>query len=242
MDALTEARMIARTQGRWGAAQGQYFKAVNPTIGTGITGPAAQSFTTAANLLTIWNQAPATSNVFVFPDYIKTLVTVVDTGGTALQYAVSLDIIKLYSSGGTIITDRVGVQASASGPVNVLRQLPTSNPTWPGFGAQAQIAFGAITTVAGGILTVARGVMKAATAAPVTVVNDEYIWTFNSSLESSGTSSKLGTTAAVYRDNVGIVCIPPQGSMALRLWVPAITVGATFEVEVGWWEVPAYPA
>jgi len=127
MDALSEARMIARSQGRWGASQGSYFKAMNPTPGTGIIGPGGTQAFSATSALFVWrNTAPATSNVFVFPDYVKLLVTVVDTSATAMHYLFALDTIPRFNSGGTSLM----AAANANGPVNVLRSRSSISARW----------------------------------------------------------------------------------------------------------------
>jgi hypothetical protein len=237
MDALTEARMIARSQGRWGASQGSYFKCLGAAVGTGTASSLQQTFSDTSAIFLMENGAPATSNVYSYPDYFRIVVTSPDTAGTDFQVSGLVDTTIRYISGGQRQTG-VG-QSNVSGPVNV------SLAQTAGHQQQTAVAAGALVLVAASIKRVAlsRAIVKKNAAAPIGVAGDEFLFTFNASLESQGTGSKAGTTAANYRENLGIVCIPPQGSFALNAWfTAALTAGFTFEWEAGWWELASFPA
>jgi hypothetical protein len=237
MDALTSSKFLSATLARWAAAQGYYYKAVNATPSTGIISSIQQTFSATSGLFCIQNSAPATSNVFLFPDYLKLLVSVVDTTATAFQYLGVVDNTLRYSSGGTAL-NTVGTAAANNGPMNTRRRVVGTLP-------QASLTYGALTLAAEGSLVVrqSRGCVKA-NVAPFSQVNDEYYFAFGSSADAGAGSAKTAaaSTPSVYRQNLGMVSIAPQGSFVLNAWFPAITVGFTAEVEVGWWEVPADPA
>jgi len=237
MDALTSAKFLQATVSRWAAAQGYYYKAVNATPSTGIISSTQQTFSATSGLFCMQNTAQVNSNVFLFPDYLKLLVSVVDTTATAFQYLGAVDNTLRFSSGGTALTT-VGTAASNNGSMNTRRRIAGSLP-------QAAITYGALVLAAEGsqVVRQSRGCVKA-NAAPFSQVNDEYYFAFGPSADAGAGSAKTSAAATptVYRQNVGMVSIAPQGSFVFNAWFPAITVGFTAEVEVGWWEVPADPA
>lgn len=250
MDALTSAKFLSGTQGRWLASQGQYFKAISPTIGTGQLGPAATAFSATSAFFVMQNTAPATSNVFLFPDLLRLLTSVVDVTSAAgsLQYAISIDNVLRYSSGGVQLVTP-GTYANNNGPTQTSRigatPLGGQASGAKSYGPQAAIFAGAIVTAAesANVVRIARGFAKAGAATAVTVLGDEFFFSFSNSYDAGSGQSKVGTTAAIYRQNPGLVGgIGPQGSMVLHLWEILETTPPTFETDVGWWEAPAYPA
>lgn len=237
MDALTSSKFLSATAARWAAAQGYYFKAVNATPSTGIVSSTQQTFLATSGLFCIQNTAPVGSNVFLFPDFLKLLVTVADTSATSVQYLGAVDNTLRFASGGTALVT-AGTAASNNGPLNTRRRVTGSLP-------EASVFYGALTLAAEGsqVVRCTRGAIKAGAAA-ITQPNDELYFAFGSSADAGAGSSKTSaaTTPTVYRQNLGMVSVAPQGSFVLNVWCPAITVGFTAEVEVGWWEVPADPA
>jgi len=249
MDALTSAKLLAGTQGRWLASQGQYFKAISPTIGTGQLQPAATAFSATSAGFLVQNTAPATSNVFVFPDLLRLLTSVVDVTSAAgsLQYAISIDNILRYSSGGTQLVTP-GTYANNNGPTQTSRigATPLGGQVTSGksYGPQAAVFAGAIVATAesANVVRIARGFVKAGAATAVMVVGDEVVFAFSNSYDGGSSSTKVGTTASIYRQSPGLVGgIGPQGSMLIHLWELLETTPPTFETDFGWWEVPAYP-
>jgi hypothetical protein len=251
MDALTSAKFLAGTQGRWLASQGPYFKAISPTIGTGQLGPTATAFAaTTSAFLCIQNTAGAGSNVFVYPDLARFLVSVADvvSAGSSLQYALVLDQALRYSSGGTQLVTP-GTYANNNGPTQSSRigatPLGGQATGAKSYGPQAAIFAGALvlTAESANAVRIGRGIIKVAAASPVCVVADEYFFSFSNSYDSGAGQSKIGTTAAIYRQNPGLVGgIGPQGSLALHLWEANQTTAPTLETDIGWWEAPSYPA
>lgn len=242
-DALTSAKFLAGTQGRWLASQGQYYKAISPTIGTGQLGPTAAAFSATSAFLVMQNTAPANSNVYLFPDLARLLCSVIDATSAAgsLQYAISIDTILRYSSGGTQLVTP-GTYANNNGPTHTARMGPAQVKAT---GPQTAVFAGALVTAAesANVVRVARGFVKAGGATAVCVVGDEFIFAFSNSYDGGSSSTKVGTTAAIYRQSPGLVGgIGPQGSLVLHLWELLETTAPTFETDVGWWEIPSYPA
>jgi len=242
MDALTALRYLEATRGRWGAAQGQYFKATTPTPGTGILLNPRTSFSDNAATLLVMNSAPANSNVYLIPDYIRLSVSVVDaiSAGSEFDFVATLDPTLRYSSGGTqIVTPKT--YASNNGPVNSLRAGPA--PNIGPYGPQASVYMGSVTLAAasGNLIHSSRGVMKTGTTTAIAVVGDEYNFSFSTGVDGAG-SAKAGSAATAYRLNLGPHVIAPQSSLALIFWCVNLTTAPTCELDMGWWEVPAYPA
>jgi hypothetical protein len=239
MDALTNAKFLQASAARWGASQGWYYKAINGTPSTGIISAAQTTFSATSALLCMQNTAPTGSNVFTFPDYVRFLVSIVDASGaaSAFQYVIAIDDQLWYASGGTQVVTP-GTYASNNGPVQALRTGADQMPT---YGPQTAIFVGALTLNAATteVVRTGRGSLKQTAASPVAAVNDEYIFTFSPSSDSSG-SAKLGAVAtpAIYRQNVGIHSIAPQTSLAMPFWFSGATTGVTVEVDIGWFEMP----
>jgi hypothetical protein len=250
MDALTSAKFLAGTQGRWLASQGQYFKTISPTIGTGQLQPAATAFSATSAGFLMQNTAPAGSNVFLFPDLLRLLTSVVDVTSAAgtLQYVISIDNILRYSSGGTQLVTP-GTYANNNGPTQTSRigatPLGGQASGAKSYGPQAAVFAGAIVTAAEStnVVRVARGLAKQGAGTAVMALGDEVIFAFSNSYDGGSSSTKVGTTAAIYRQSPGLVGgIGPQGSMILHLWETLETTPPTFETDFGWWEAPAYPS
>lgn len=239
MDFLSSSLRVDGTRARWFAAQGSTFRAVNPTPGTGIQiSSSQQTFSATKGFLCLQNTAPIGSNVFLFPDYIRLLATAADVASTSIQYLIASDNKLRYSSGGTQIVTP-GTYANNNGPLNALRAAGTP---YASTGPQGALFFGDLTFAAEGSTVVrgARGCMKTG----LVQVNDELLWSFAPSEDVGAGSAKVAAAATptLFRQNVGAWPICPQGSMVFNTWCPAVTTGATFELEVGWFELAAYPA
>jgi hypothetical protein len=238
MDALTNAKFLQASVARWGASQGWYYKAINATPGTGIVSATTASFSALAALVEFQNTAPATSNVFVFPDYVKLIVSVADVESAAgsLNIVVALDNKLRYASGGTQIVTP-GTYANNYGPVNAQR---TGAAVIVPNGPQTALFAGALVLNAESatVIRSARSVAKVGGATNFGVVGDEFLFTFGPSNDAGAGSAKTGTTAAIYRQNLGLQSIAPQSSLAMHFWCPNITTGVTVEVDAGWWEMP----
>jgi hypothetical protein len=238
MDALTNTKFLAASLGRWGASQGWYYKAINATPGTGIVSATTTAFSATAALVEFQNTANTGSNVFSFPDYVKLIVSVADVESAAgsLNVVASIDNKLRFSSGGTQVV-LPGTYANNYGPVQAQRIGPANIVT---NGPQTAIFAGALVLNAesGNVVRTARSVVKVGGATNFGVVGDEYILTFATGNDAGAGSAKTGTTAAIYRQNLGFASIAPQSSLALHFWCPNITTGVTVEVDVGWFEAP----
>lgn len=242
MDYLRAAPLIDSTRGRWGASQGWYYQGMTPTPGTGIISALTTAFSGTAALFEMQNTAPAGSNVYLLPDYVKLTVSVADVTSAAGSFNAvwSLDNKLRYSSGGTQIVTP-GTYANNYGPMQTgrigvaanLQKLP-----------QAAVFLGALVLNAESVNVVrsSRCVAKVGAAANLSPVGDEYVFTFGIGEDVGAGFAKSGTTAAIYRENVGQKAIAPQGSLALHFWCPNITTGLTVELDAAWFETTADPA
>ncbi|HKR55871.1 MAG TPA: hypothetical protein VJS20_06190, partial [Gemmatimonadales bacterium] len=196
-------------------------------------------FSATAALLEIQNTAPAGSNVWVCPDYIKLTVSVADVTSAAGSFnaVFSLDSKLRYASGGTQIVTP-GTYANNYGPMQTLRTGPGANLSHL---PQAAVFLGALVLNAesGNVVRSSRCVAKVGAAANLSPVGDEYVFTFGQGEDVGAGFAKTGTTAAIYRENVGQKAIGPQSSMALHFWCPNITTGLTVELDAAWFEVTA---
>ena len=247
MDALNKIRVEEEMRGRWHVAGGRYYKAMTGTPGgAGHTVTVNTTFSSTSAIFEMENPnqiypnsaggaPPSIANaaqdpygqgsIFLYPHYLRMTIVTSDTNGTSIQWVGVLDPKLRYSSGGfQPISPEYG-----SENVLVMNQV--------GYAPTAGIHVGAVTLNAAGAnrLIMGRGVMKANAAAPIAVVNDEYLFTFGNMENVSG-ALKTGTTPAQFVQSLGPVCVPPQSSFAILAWYPALTVGFAFDFEFGWWE------
>jgi hypothetical protein len=256
MDVFNKHYMLDSTEGAWGALEGDYFRATNTTIGTGIVSPTGTSFSSTSAILVMSNSSqpynPRKSggtpyqegtgdykftlgdgSQFGLPEYVRLTVTAADVGATSFQWAVVLDSVNRYSSGGQVPA------APTIGIMNVLGMGLS------GYAPKHNIQIGAVVTTAESGTTnplhCGRGAMKSVTTAPLCLVGDEFLWTFTrldnavAGLKGGGTS---GTNPQVYRQSLGPSPIPPGGSLVLHAWFPGMTGAFSFEYEIGWSELP----
>lgn len=189
---------------------GCYFKAVNPTPGTGIAQAVTAGFSATAGLLCIGN--PANSKKIYYPDYLRLIPTVVPASATRSEMLLALDQILRYSSGGSTLTavnSRSGADEACA----------------------ADLKFGALVLAAegGNVRRISRGQIRAA----IPVAFEEFVIRFGSS--GDHTEGTLGGATAVARFiNVGPAVIEPGHSLSLHMWHPSNAVtGASWEVELG---------
>ena len=220
---LDESRLSLMASGgflespRYGRASvGQYFRATNPTFGTGIAAGIVTGFVATTPLLIIQN--PATSSVKICLDYIKLMNTVAGASSTQAHMGVILDTALRYSSGGTQLTGNNVNTGSANN-------------------SQAQIYFGAVTAAAAtAARLLGRDIIKTQ-AAPCWVVGDEvFIKAENVDTPAGATN---GTATAIYPAPCGPVIIAPGHSFLLYQWnIANATTAPSWEVEIGYWERP----
>jgi hypothetical protein len=194
------------------ADDGCYFKAVNPTPGTGIAQAITAAFSGTAGLLCLGN--PATSDRLYYPEYIRLIPTVVPASATRSELLLAIDSILRYSSGGSTLTPRNARMGSDGA-------------------SQADVKVGALVLAAesGNVRRLSRAQLRAA----IPVAFEEFLIKFGSI---DHTESTLGGATAVRgMVNVGPVVIEPGHSMAVHVWHPSNAVtGASWEVEVAWYE------
>lgn len=198
------------------AALGQYFRATNPTFGTGIAAGIVTGFVATTPLMTVVNSASA-GGVSIYLDYIKLMNTAAGASSTQAHMGVVLDLTNRYSSGGTALTGT---------PVN------TGATTTP----KASIQFGAVTATAASanVRLLGRDIIKTQ-AAPCWVVGDEvFIKCENTDTPAGATN---GAAANIYPAPAGPIIIAPGHSFLLYQWNTAnATTPPSWEVEIAWWE------
>lgn len=198
------------------ASAGQYYRATNPTFGTGIAAGIVASFAATTPLLIIQN--PAASPVKIYLDYIKLMNTAAGATSTQAHMGVILDTALRYSSGGSQLT---GSNVNTGSPNN----------------SQAQIFFGALTaTAATSPRLLGRDIIKTQ-AAPCWVVGDEvFIKAENADTPAGATN---GAATAIYPAPCGPIIIAPGHSFLFYQWnVANATTPPSWEVEIGYWERP----
>ena len=203
---------------RYGRASlGQYYRATNPTFGTGIAAGIVTAFVATTPLLIIQN--PAASTVKVYLDYIKLMNTVAGATSTQAHMGIALDTILRYSSGGSQLTGN-----------NVNTGVANNS--------QATIQFGALTAAAASanVRLLGRDIIKTQ-AAPCWVVGDEvFIKAENMDTPAGATN---GAATAIYPAPCGPIIIAPGHSFLLYQWnIANATTAPSWEVEIGYWERP----
>jgi len=204
------------------------WRAVNPTVGTPITGPAVAAFSDTSAIFALYNNAQSPPGRVIYPDYLKLIVSSAPgITPTSLQIAVSLD------------TAQRGVTANAGATVANADtdSLGAVTPPLPTASSIAFVQFGALTPTAQSTNRKIVGRSAAKTqASPCLTAGDEIIVIFNQNEEGLGALS--GTTAVRIVVPTGLVSIGPGGLMLVHAWMPGLTgAGAGFEYEAGWWEL-----
>lgn len=221
-----EQVVIPLTAGTYALAdEGAYFKAINPTLGTGIIHALTTGFSATAALFCLRN-TDAEGAKRIYLDYVK-LVTgataIGMTAATSIESAVTVDNTNRYSSGGTVLTPQNPNMDSAQATV-------------------ASLTFGAVVLAAasGSVRNAARGAFPRR-AAPALVTGDQLFWQFGSA-DAGPNINVVGaavpaTAAAAMFQTMGPVIIGGGDSLNFHLWYPAgATTAPTYEFEIGWWE------
>jgi hypothetical protein len=198
------------------ADEGSYFKALT-TPGTGIVGPAQQTFVNTSALLSMATNA--TSGKRCYLDYIRLMCTSAPTAAINVNFAITVDsIVRGTSAAGTSL---------ASNTIN-------ANMDSSRLSALSAINFGAITfNTTASPKVVFRGIAKTQ-GTPCILVGDLFSIDFGEHSQAGGLLS--GSASAAYSISSGPIVFGPNSTLALHMWCASITVGPTFEVEVGWWE------
>lgn len=210
-----ETVIIPISQGLYGIAdEGQYFKATNPTPGTGIAMSITTAFADTAALAVLFN-GESSGGKRLFLDYIKLICTVAGATTSASDLAVKIDSGNRYSSGGSAIT-----------PVNA--NMDVSNV------ASGVLHFGTVVaTAASAARIVSRDRLKTQ-AAPCWTAGDEVIINPGADMSAGPTS---GSTPIMIGVPTGPIIIGPQQSLLVHMWNTAnATTAPSWEFELGWWE------
>lgn len=204
--------------------EGGIFVATNPTVGTAIAmtssvvddaATASSTHAQFAPAAILYNNASENSStaVTIYPRCFTLGVVQVPTSATNWKFALRLDNLNRYSSGGSAIT-----------PVN-----PNPNS---GQGTNAKLYFGALVPTAlpsSSSRLVAHGSLTSA----IPVAGDQYVIAFGSSY--SGMDMLSGGTAAKNLTmTVPPVAIPPGWSLSLELWGTSNAAAASFEFNFAW--------
>lgn len=197
---------------------GAYFRATNPTPGTGLGMGVQAAFSDTANVLALMRNGSPTK--LIVPHYMRLICTVAGVATTSSHLAIVLDTANRYSSGGTDLLAQVKNAHSGVGIASVVDVLRFAAIT-----AAAQVAK----------RHVGRAVLKTQ-AAPCWVIGDEVLINFHHKFGAGG-QLLSGAAASMIEKNFGPVILGGQNHCLLaHLWNPASTTGPSWEVEMAWWE------
>ena len=208
--------------------EGSYFVCRSATPGTGLpiaVGTTAYSDTKPFIMISNNNPLSPTGNARnIYLDYIKLGLTVTGTSSTSLQYATRLDSTMRYVSGGSGGANTSVALTPLLGPYCTNMASPNNS--------SALIYMGDLLAVAQS--SVARTVSNGFLRTAIPVVNDQYFFNFGGI--DMAIDGVLVSGAAIAQRSIGHppVCIPPQGSFLMHLWLPSMaSTPAQFECELG---------
>ena len=192
----------------WTAQQGQYFVAVSPTPGTGIAGHAAPTtFDEEKPILMLYNDG----NAPIYPQYLHLHCTAASTGGSRVQFTMTMDKGNRRTVGGTALT------------VNNTNAVATAIPG-------AVVYFGAVTASAA--TTYRRLLGNIVYRGTIDVVEDDYIMIWGAPNAMSGSTSRVATVAEASRI-LPPVCLAPGYGLYLTQWAASQSGAPSFEVILG---------
>jgi hypothetical protein len=196
------------------AAEGSYFRATNPTPGTSLAQAVTASFADTTAILCIRNNESAGGKT-IYLDYLWLFMTVIPASSTAWKYAVTIEPAARAPSGGNAIAG----QNVNSGYTAVSIGTFTFGPT-------------SVAAVVG----TRRLISNRTIFNVVPVVNTALLLNFGAQDSGNGQTMN-GATAIRLSDQVGPVAIGPAHTGLIHMWYPSnATTGASYEVELGWWE------
>ena len=189
--------------------EGGYFITTNPTVGTAIAmttsvvddaATASSTHAQFAPVALIYNgDSTANQNaVSIYMRYIRLTLSQVPTTASNWRYAMRLDNLNRYSSGGSTLT-----------PVNVNSGAAAKSP-------RATVYFGAIVPTA--LPSASSRLVANGTINPVIpVINDQWLFTFGNS---APTMDQLqgGATAKNMVYNASPIIIAPNWCLSLEMW------------------------
>jgi hypothetical protein len=197
--------------------EGGYFITTNPYPGTAIAttssvvddgASAASTHAQFAPAAIIYNSASVTdpNAPSIYLRYIKLIINLVPAAASSWKYALRLDNVNRYSSGGLTLT-----------PVNV-------NPASPR-GTKAQVYFGAIVPTglpSANSKLVANG--QVANAVPTSL--DQWLF------DATGGAGNTGGATSTVETRVAPIVIPPGWSLSLEMWGPGNSSAPSWEFEI----------
>lgn len=210
----TSTLVTAQSGGDLALADGGYFyKCIATTPGTGIIGPVSTTLDETKALLSIYN-THATKNIYL--RFLRLHVQTVGTTGSIVQFTQAIDPGTNRYSGGT----------SALTPMNT--NSASANET------HANVFFGALTTAAAS--TNRRLTAHTKFKSAIEVVDDTYQFTWGAASQFNDPASLINNTTTLSHVSYSFepVCIAPGASFLLHQWRASITVGVTFDVELGY--------
>lgn len=190
----------------WQPLDGDLYKAMNPTPGTGIAQSIIGAFSATDGVLSLRNAAvevePARKKI-IMPLYLRLIPTVVPASGVRSEGLIAVDSITRYSSGGSAITN--------------LRNPVMNNPEV----SSAVVHFGALTFAAESANV--RRVERFQLRSVIPVAFEELLIQFAGQLYGYDTATGTlgGTVALRCPVTVAPVVLYPGHSMTVHLWHPS---------------------
>lgn len=203
---------------------GGYFVATNLTPGTAFAAGVSATWSATAAFFIYKNPNPANS-LRQYLDYLKIIPTVAPASGTAAYFAIVIDTVNRYTSGGTLI----GGPGSTQATYNVNGDSGVSSTC----GLYAASGGTVITAPAAGTSarTVSRGVLRSV----IPAIGDELVLSFGSGMADAGSSS--GTAAGRTATNAPPIIVGPGEQAVVHIWFPSnATTGLSYEFETAWGE------
>ena len=199
------------------ADEGAYFTVKNPTSGTGIITIAAADADDPLETYILMRNNDVAGGRRAYLDYLKLRLTVVPTGNTSLHYTMTLDSgVARYTSGATM----------TAAPTNVNMDSAEASVC-------TCIGGPLITTAAIAARRVAHGIVRVAV---ISVVGDLNVFIFAGGASPVFRSLAEGTLQMTSVTPAPPIVVGPQQSFLFSLWGASMSVGATFEIEMGWYE------
>ncbi len=205
--------------------EGTYIVATTTTVGTGFTwassGNGVQSFLDTAPQGYIFNNESA-GGKSLYIDYIKIIVTTGVTAATGAKFAIFMD-----TAARALTTDNMSVLSQAQ---------PNGNLASPIITPTIKIQNSATPSVAAAIVT-SRKVAQGWMAGTIPLVGDEYIMCFGrGDIAGHPGLTNVETVCRKLVSNHPPCIVPPQASLALHFWFPALTTASIVpEVLIGMW-------
>jgi hypothetical protein len=207
------------------ADEGSYYLTRSPTVGTGLATAATtlvQAYNYQYPFIQITNNNPPGGRS-IYPDYIKLGCTVAGTAGTALNYTTVLDTIPRYSGVNGAGGFGTGLTTILQGP------YPVSTLVAPTSSALIYAGNGEAKAASLGARIISSNQLRGA----IPVVNDQYMICFAGCDMMLDSVLSTGTNIAQRSTAHPPVCIGPQASFLLHLWLPAQSAASSYEIEIG---------